>query len=99
MSAGGLYAWEFEKDGKEIRVRVDGRLTLNDEATIVDAAVGGFGIAYVPEDLVAAHIRNGDLMLLLDDWSPYFAGYHIYYPSRHQNLPAFKAVVNALRHK
>ena len=99
VSAGGLYAWEFEKDGKEIRVRVDGRLTLNDEATIVDAAVGGFGIAYVPEDLVAAHIRNGDLMLLLDDWSPYFAGYHIYYPSRHQNLPAFKAVVNALRHK
>lgn len=99
ISAGGLYAWEFEKDGKKIRVRVDGRLTLNDEATIVDAAVGGFGVAYVPEDLVATHIRNGDLMLLLDDWSPYFAGYHIYYPSRHQNLPAFKAVVNALRHK
>ena len=97
-TAGGLYAWEFEKDGKELRVRVDGRLTLNDEATIVAAALDGVGIAYVPEDMVAAHLESGTLELLLDDWSPRFAGYHIYYPSRHQNLPAFKVVVSALRH-
>lgn len=97
-TAGGLYAWEFEKDGKELRVRVEGRLTLNDEATMVAAALDGVGIAYVPEDMVAADLDNGTLALLLDDWSPRFAGYHIYYPSRHQNLPAFKVVVNALRH-
>jgi DNA-binding transcriptional LysR family regulator len=81
-----------------LRVRVEGRLTLNDEATIVAAALDGVGIAYVPEDMVAAHLESGALELLLDDWSPRFAGYHIYYPSRHQNLPAFKVVVNALRH-
>jgi DNA-binding transcriptional LysR family regulator len=98
VTAGGLYAWEFEKDGKELRVRVEGRLTLNDDATMVGAALDGVGIAYVPEDMVAAQLAGGKLVLLLDDWSPRFAGYHIYYPSRHQNLPAFKAVVNALRH-
>jgi DNA-binding transcriptional LysR family regulator len=79
-------------------VRVEGRLTLNDDVTMIEAALGGLGIAYVPEDMVAAHLKYGALVLLLDDWSPHFAGYHIYYPSRHQNLPAFKAVVNALRH-
>lgn len=95
--ANALYAWEFEKDGKELRVRVDGRLTLDDEATMVAAALDGVGIAYVPEDMVAGHLADGALELLLDDWSPRFSGYHIYYPSRHQNLPAFKAVVQALR--
>ena len=97
VTAGGLYVWEFEKDGKELRVRVEGRLTLNDEATMVAAALDGVGIAYVPEDMVAAHLASGALELLLEDWSPRFAGYHIYYPSRNQNLPAFKVVVNALR--
>ncbi len=97
-TVGALYPWEFGKDGKELRVRVEGRLTLNDDPTMVAAALESVGIAYVPEDMVAAHLECGALMLLLDDWSPQFAGYHIYYPSRHQNLPAFKAVVNALRH-
>jgi len=97
VTAGGLYAWEFEKDGKELRVRVEGQLTLNDEATMVDAALDGLGIAYVPEDMAAPHLESGALVVLLDDWSPRFAGYHIYYPSRRQNLPAFKVVVNALR--
>lgn len=78
-------------------MRVDGRLTLNDEATMVAAALDGVGIAYVPEDMVAGHLADGALELLLDDWSPRFSGYHIYYPSRHQNLPAFKVVVQALR--
>ena len=98
-TAGGLYAWEFEKDGKELRVRVDGQLTLNDDTTMIDAALHGYGIAYVPEDMVAAHLASGDLVLLLDDWSPRFAGYHVYYPSRCQNLPAFKVIVDALRHR
>ena len=98
-TAGGLYAWEFEKSGKELRVRVEGRLTLTDDATMIDAALRGYGIAYVPEDVAEAHIATGALTLLLDDWSPRFSGYHIYYPSRHQNLPAFKVIVNALRHR
>ena len=98
-TAGGLYAWEFEKDGKELRVRVEGRLTLNDDATMIDAALHGHGIAYVPEDMVTGHLASGGLILLLDDWSPPFSGYHIYYPSRRQNLPAFKVVVDALRYR
>lgn len=98
-TAGGLYAWEFGRGGNELRVRVEGRLTLTDDATMVDAALRGYGIAYVPEDMVTDHVASGDLVLLLDDWSPRFSGYHIYYPSRHQNLPAFKVVVNALRHR
>jgi DNA-binding transcriptional LysR family regulator len=98
-TAGGLYAWEFEKDGKELRVRVEGQLTLNDDATMIDAALHGHGIAYVPEDMVNEHLASGDLLLLLDDWSPQFSGYHIYYPSRRQNLPAFRVVVDALRYR
>lgn len=99
MTAGGLYAWEFERGGEEIRVRVDGPLILDDDATMVEAACDGFGIAYVPEDMVADQIDSGALVLLLDEWSQRFPGYHIYYPSRHQNLPAFRTVVNALRHR
>jgi DNA-binding transcriptional LysR family regulator len=97
-TAGGLYAWEFEKDGKELRVRVDGQLTFNNSYAMVDAAVNGYGIAYLPEDIAQPHIESGDLVLLLDEWSPEFAGYYIYYPSRRQNLPAFRVVVDALRY-
>lgn len=96
---GALYAWEFEEDEKQIRVRVEGQLTSSDDATMVDAALNGYGIAYVPEDIVAAHLKSGALVLLLDDRSPRFSGYHIYYPSRHQNLPAFKVIINALRQR
>ncbi|MCO5146160.1 MAG: LysR family transcriptional regulator [Aquamicrobium sp.] len=98
-TAGGLYAWEFEKEGKELRVRVEGRLTLNDDATMIDAALHGHGIAYVPEDMVVEPVASGDLILLLDDWSPRFSGYHIYYPSRRQNLAAFRVIVDALRYR
>lgn len=96
--AGGLYAWEFEKDGQELRVRVDGQLTFNASYAMVDAVVNGYGIAYLPEDLVDRYIAAGDLVVLLDEWSPRFPGYYIYYPSRRQSLPAFKIVVDALRH-
>lgn len=96
--AGGLYAWEFEKDGQELRVRVDGQLTFNTSYAMVDAALNGYGIAYLPEDLATAHIADGRLVLLLDDWSAPFPGYYIYYPSRRQNLPAFKVIVDALRY-
>ncbi|MBZ9605872.1 LysR family transcriptional regulator [Phyllobacterium chamaecytisi] len=96
-TAGGLYAWEFEKDGQELRVRVDGQLTFNTSYPMVNAALKGYGIAYVPEDLVMEHVTAGRLIPILEDWSPPFPGYYIYYPSRHQNSLAFKVVVDALR--
>lgn len=99
ISAGGLYSWEFEKHGEELRVRVDGQLTFNGSYAMVDAAVRGYGIAYVPEDIVAKQVASGDLVVVLDDWSQPFPGYFIYYPSRRQNLPAFRVVVDALRHR
>ena len=96
--SGGLYAWEFAKDDRELRVRVDGQLTFNTSYAMVDAAVSGYGIAYIPEDLVTEQIGSGSLVQVLDEWSPTFAGYYLYYPSRRQNSPAFKIVVGALRH-
>ncbi|NRP21737.1 HTH-type transcriptional regulator PgrR [Ensifer adhaerens] len=95
--AGGLYAWEFEKDGREVRVRVDGQLTFNTSYAMIDAAVAGYGIAYVPETLVEPERASGRLIQILDDWSPLFPGYYLFYPSRRQNSPAFKVVVDALK--
>jgi len=96
-SAGGLYAWEFEKDGREIRVRVEGQLIFNSSLTMLDAALSGLGIAYVPENLVTELITAGQLVQVLDDWSPMFAGYYLYYPTRRQNSPAFAIIIDALR--
>lgn len=98
-TAGGLYAWEFEKDGQALRVRVNGQLTFNNSYAMIDAAVNGYGIAYVPENIVEHHVASGALAQVLDDWSPFFDGYFLYYPSRRQNLPAFKIIVDALRHR
>jgi DNA-binding transcriptional LysR family regulator len=98
-TSGGLYAWEFGKDGQELRVRVNGQLTFNNSYAQIDAAVNGYGIAYVPENIVEPHIASGSLVRVLDDWSPFFDGYFLYYPSRRQNLPAFKLVVDALRQR
>jgi DNA-binding transcriptional LysR family regulator len=98
-TAGGLYAWEFEKDGKELRVRVGGQLTFNNSYAMIDAAVSGYGIAYVPDNIVERQVASGELVQVLDDWSPFFDGYFLYYPSRRQNLPAFKLIVDALRHR
>lgn len=98
-TAGSLYAWEFEKDGQELRVRVNGQLTFNNSYSMIDAAVSGYGIAYVPESIVKERMDLGDLVQVLDDWSPFFDGYFLYYPSRQQNLPAFKIIVDALRHR
>ncbi len=98
-TGGGLYAWEFEKDGQELRVRVAGQLTFNTSYPMVEAAVKGLGVAYVPEDLVAAELESGALVALLQDWTPPFPGYYLYYPSRHQNSPAFRVIVDALRQK
>ncbi|MGS4989537.1 LysR family transcriptional regulator [Roseibium sp. RP-7] len=96
---GGLYAWEFEKEGQEVNVRVDGQLTFNNSYAMMDAVLNGLGVAFVPNSLADPHVESGDLRLLLDDWSPYFDGYFLYYPTRRQNLPVFKLVLDALRHR
>jgi DNA-binding transcriptional LysR family regulator len=94
---GGLYAWEFEKDGHEIQVRVQGQLVFNGTAPMLDAALAGLGLAYVPEDMARDHVAAGRLVRVLADWCPPYPGYHIYYPSRRQPTPAFVALLNALR--
>jgi len=96
---GGLYAWEFEKGGRELRVRVDGQLVFNGTNQMLNAALAGFGLAYVPEDLVAPHIARGRLVRVLEDWCPPFPGSHLYYPSRRQPSPAFTLLVDALRYR
>jgi DNA-binding transcriptional LysR family regulator len=95
----GLYAWEFERAGRAQRVRVDGQLTFNSIFHIREAALEGFGIGYLMESLVRDDLDRGALETVLEDWSPPFAGYHLYYPSRRQPTPAFAAIVEALRYR
>lgn len=94
---GGLYAWEFEKGGRELKVRVDGQLIFNSTGAMLNAAVAGCGIAYVPEDLIKPHVAAGRLRRVLEDWCQPFPGYHLYYPSRRHSSPAFALLVDALR--
>ena len=96
---GGLYAWEFEKAGRELHVRVEGQLTLNTLKQRLDAALAGLGLTYVPEDVALAYVSRGRLRRVLDDWCPPFTGYHLYYPSRRQSSPAFSLMVDALRYR
>jgi DNA-binding transcriptional LysR family regulator len=96
---GGLYAWEFEKSSRELKVRVDGQLTFNGTTQILNAALTGFGLAYVPEVLAQPFIARGRLRRVLADWCPPFAGYHLYYPSRRQASAAFTLLVEALRYR
>ena len=84
--------------GRELRVHVDGQLVLNNTSLILDAALAGFGLAYVPEDQVRAHLADGRLVRVLADWCPPFSGCHLYYPSRRQQTPAFVLLVDALRY-
>jgi DNA-binding transcriptional LysR family regulator len=94
---GGLYVWEFEKRGRQLKVRVEGQLVFNNLALRLNAALAGCGLAYLPEDQVQTHLAEGRLVRVLEDWCPPFSGYHIYYPSRRQTMPAFALVVEALR--
>jgi len=96
---GGLYAWEFEKDGRALNVRVEGQLIVNDIALARQAALNGLGIAYLPQDFVQPNIRNGQLTRVLGAWCPPFPGYHLYYPSRRQPSRAFALLVEALRYR
>ena len=94
---GGLYAWEFEKDGHELKVRVEGQLIFNTTAQILNAALAGLGLAYVPEGMAQPHLARGRLKRVLEDWCLPYPGYHLWYPSRRQSSAAFALVVDALR--
>jgi DNA-binding transcriptional LysR family regulator len=96
---GGLYAWEFEKGNRELKVRVEGQFTFNSTGQMLNAALAGLGLAYVPEGMVQPHIAKGRLTRVLADWCPPYPGYHLYYPSRRQPSAAFALVVNTLRYR
>jgi DNA-binding transcriptional LysR family regulator len=96
---GGLYAWEFEKGGRALRVRVDGQLTYNTSAQMLNAAVAGLGLAYVPEGMAQPHVAKGRLKRVLEEWCLPYSGYHLYYPSRRQSSAAFALLVDALRYR
>ena len=96
---GGIYVWEFEKGTRELNVRVEGQLTVNDIAVIKQAALNGLGIAFMPDDIAQPHIKAGELVRVLADWTPPFPGYFLYYPSRRHHSPAFGLLVEALRYR
>jgi DNA-binding transcriptional LysR family regulator len=96
---GGVFAWEFEKAGREIKVRVEGQLIFNTTAQILHAALAGLGLAYVPEGWAQPHISRGRLKRVLEDWCLPYPGYHLWYPSRRQSSAAFALLVDALRYR
>ncbi|SFS20030.1 DNA-binding transcriptional regulator, LysR family [Dyella sp. OK004] len=96
---GGLYAWEFERKGREVKARVEGQLVFNSGYQILRAALAGFGLAYLPEDRVLPYIAEARLVRVLEDWCPPFSGYHLYYPSRRQSSRALAVLVEALRYR
>lgn len=96
---GGLLQWDFEKDGHELKARVDGQWTFNSSLPILKAAVSGAGLAFLPDDMVHRDIANGSLIRVLEDWCQPFAGYHLYYPNRRERSSAFGVVADALRHQ
>lgn len=96
---GGLYPWDFEKGNRDLKVPVEGQLAFNTTPQMIKAALAGFGLAYVPEDLVLPHIARGRLKRVLEDWCPPYSGYYLYYPSRRQQTPAFALLVDLLRYR
>jgi len=99
LPSGGLYAWEFEKGGRELRVRVEGQLTCNTTAQMLNAALAGMGLAYVPEDWVQPYLAKARLKRVLEDWCLPYSGYHLFYPSRRQASAAFALLVDAVRYR
>ena len=96
---GGVYIWEFEKGARELRVRVEGQLVFGTAALMINAAVAGFGLAYLTEQQVQPYLDDGGLVRVLADWCPPFSGYHLYYPSRRQPASAFALLVERLRYR
>ena len=98
-TSGGLLAWELRRGKREMQVRVEGQFTFGSAFQLRDAALAGFGLAYVPEDLALPYVQQGQLQLVLEDWHPTFPGHHAYYPSRRQSSRALQIVIEALRHR
>ena len=96
---GGLFPWGLEKDGREVKVRGEGQLVFNNLAMRLHSALDGLGVAYMPEDQVLPHVAEGRLIRVLEDWCPYFPGYHLYYPSRRHSSPALALLADVLRHR
>lgn len=96
---GGVFTWDLEKDGREVKVRGEGQLVFNSLSMRLYSALDGLGVAYMPEDQALPYIADGQLVRVLEDWCPYFPGYHLYYPSRRQNSPALAMLVNILRYR
>jgi DNA-binding transcriptional LysR family regulator len=96
-SAGAPYAWQFEEDGRDVEIRVNGSFVVNDLDMMLSAALAGMGLIYGFEDYVADHLRSGRLVRVLEDYCKPFAGYYIYYPSRRQMPPALSVFIEALR--
>ena len=96
---GGLYAWEMKKGKRKLQVRVDGQLIVNEVPQILNASIAGLGLGFMLEDVVHEYVKKGQLLPVLEDWSPTFSGYHLYYPNRRQSTPAFALLVEALRYK
>lgn len=94
----GLMVWEFERNGEAVKVRVDGQWVFSGSYPMLNAVLAGYGLAYLPEDMVIEHVKAGSLQMVLKDWAPVFPGYHLYYPSRRHASSAFAVVLNALRH-
>ena len=97
VQSGKIYAWEFEQENGKFHVRVEGQLTYNTSEHVVDAALAGLGIAFLPEEEFGTHLQEGKLIRVLEEWCRPFPGYYLYYPSRKQPSPAFSLVVDALR--
>ena len=98
-SHGGVYAWEFEKGGRELKVRVEGQMTCNGANQMLTAALAGLGLAYIPQEMAEPHLTKGRLKRVLADWCQPYSGYHLFYPSRRQSSAAFSLIVEALRHR
>ncbi|AHG63459.1 LysR family transcriptional regulator [Advenella mimigardefordensis] len=98
MSHGELYAWELKKGKHAINVRVEGQLVFNRTAPILQAALAGFGLAYIPHEMAQSFLATGQLKAVLQDWGATFPGYYLYYPSRRQLSRAMSVLIDALRY-
>jgi DNA-binding transcriptional LysR family regulator len=96
---GGLFPWGLEKDGREVKVRGEGQLVFNSLGMRLNSALDGLGLTYMPEDQVLPYVAGGQLIRVLEDWCPYFPGYHLYYPSRRHSSPALALLVDVLRYR
>ena len=94
-----IYAWEFAKHKQIQKIHVKGQLTFNLTSQRLAAALLGLGVAYVPKDMAAPYLSNGTLVSVLEEWCECFSGYFLYYPNRRHASPAFKLLLEALRHE